>query len=493
LNDRSRPWVRLLQCLAVAITAGLVTTFFFCPRYGNWKGIVLINGPLATDYGRAVATFRQIDDPWAPNKFPLHNIIAWRLLFPIVWHYLSLPFWLFLVMPHFGCLLTLWLVAWLTQKRFNNWRYTWMTVAVLAALPWFFVSTGWLGYFDSWIALAMLVLGFVPSRWAVACVCLLAPWIDERIMLALPTCMITRIIILHGIDNLPPRKLLLDSIVVVAASAIYPTVRVVALLRGDTLAPNYVAAHWDEIHTVSWPQFLDGLWSGYRAAWIMILAGIYFWWRRAGWIQGTLLSMVIASSAVGALFIAADMSRSTMIVLPALLLGVWLWHQSQPQVFKWILPAVLAANLLLPAAHVMWNLRIPIHYFPAVRAESTPWFLDPEVYTKEGKAYLQKGKFPDASRAFDTALRLNDRFVPAYVLRAVQQLQQDDLIGALKDIRAAVSLAPDSPDALFISAVIAQRLNDPISAKASVQEALQNAPSDWSQRKDAERLLEQVK
>src|SRR4051794_13804305 len=139
-SDQTPRWVGPLQCLGIAITAGLISTFFFCPRYQYWKGIVLTDGPLATDYGRAVVAIRQIDNPWIAVAEPMHKVIAWRLLFPIVWHYLRLPIWLFLIMPHIGCVLALWLAAGLTQKRLNDWAYMWMTVALTAMLPWFFVS-----------------------------------------------------------------------------------------------------------------------------------------------------------------------------------------------------------------------------------------------------------------------------------------------------------------------------------------------------------------
>jgi hypothetical protein len=338
----------------------------------------------------------------------------------------------------------------------------------------------------------MLTLCFVSSRWAVAGASLLIPWIDERIVFALPACLIVRFVFFGGIDRAPTRRLLVDSIIILAGSALYTAIRAVALLAGDPLAPNYVASHWDEVQDVPWTAFFEGLLSGYRAAWVMIFAGMYWWWRRAGWVSGLILAGVIAFSAIGALFVAADMSRSTMIVLPSLFLGIALWHESQPRSFKLVLPIVLLANLLLPANHVMWNRRFPIHSLPQVWAESTPSFLDPEIYTREGHVHLAQGNLADAGLAFDTAVKLDDRYAPAYLLRAAQRLRQDNLTGAQADIRDALRLTPDLPDALFLSAVIAQRLNDVSTARTNVQKALQNAPSDWPQRRQAEQLSEQL-
>jgi hypothetical protein len=491
-TDGRGKWFFYFQCFGVAVSAGLVVAFLFCPRFGSWKGVVLTHGPIAIEYGRAVAALHQIEKPWAPIVFELHKVIAWRLLLPVIWHYLNLPFGLYLAMPHLGCLLTLWLTACLVQKRCNNWKYTWMTVALLATLPWFFVSTGWLGYFDSWLALGTLVASCVPSRWALALICLLVPWIDERIVLALPSCMIVRFIIFHDDARVPSRELLRDLFVAIVASLVYPTIRIVALLRGDPLTTSYVSAHWDEVHTVHWTQFLDGLWSGYRAAWLVILAGVYFCWRRVGWMWGAALTLILVVSTVASLFIAADMSRSMMIVLPFLLLGIYLWSKTQPQTFKWALPAVLIANLGLPASHVMWNLRVPIHYLPSVLAESKPWQVDPPMLLKQAENYIAEGKPAEAEVLIDAAVKLDDQFAPAYVSRAVQRGLRGDFRGAKVDIQSALSLTPDSADALFISATIAMKLNDVASAKADFQKAIENAPMDWPHRYETKQILEQL-
>ena len=46
---------------------------------------------------------------------------------------------------------------------------------LLATCSWFFVSTGWLGYFDSWLILSLLVVTFTrPWLWTVITV-LIAP------------------------------------------------------------------------------------------------------------------------------------------------------------------------------------------------------------------------------------------------------------------------------------------------------------------------------
>jgi hypothetical protein len=501
MNDQTaqnhrRRWVRCLQCLGIALSAAFVVAFFFCPAFPRWKGVVLVHGPLATDYGRAVAAYHQIENPWEPVAIPLHKVIAWRLLFPVLWHYLKLPYLFYLVMPHLGCLIVLSLTASVSEKRLSNWLYTWMAVALVAALPWFFVSTGWLGYFDSWLVLGMFIVSFLPPSWTLISACLLVPWIDERFLFALPLCMIVRFIVLQNPRQVGSRKVVVDAMTVVFASLVYPAIRFTAWLNGDVLATNYLSAHWEELQSVPWQQFVDGLWSAYRAAWIMILAGVYFSWRRAHWIWAAAFSIVVAISAVGSLFIAADMSRSTMIVLPAMLLGIWLWNDFQPRIFKWALPTVLVANLLLPAAHVMWSAegrgRIPIHNFFVARAEPLPPYLVPQVYIQQAQEYLEIGQTANAELAFDAALRLDERFVPAYVLRAVYRSQKGDLVGAKSDIQTALQILPESPEARFVSAQIAALLGDMESAKSEAEKALQLSPPNWPQRNEAQKFLNQL-
>ena len=40
-----------------------------------------------------------------------------------------------------------------------------MGTVVFGAAGWYFASASWLGYFDSWVVLGLLLLAFAPSRW----------------------------------------------------------------------------------------------------------------------------------------------------------------------------------------------------------------------------------------------------------------------------------------------------------------------------------------
>src|SRR5262249_12061976 len=156
------------------------------PRFDLWRGVGDFIAHRAPEYGRANALLAQIAAPGEKNFDPMHRVIAWRVLFPVIWHVAHLPPKSLLAMPHVGFVAALWLVALPTYRLFSGWLSAALVTLLFAPLPWFFVSTGWLGYFDSWLVLGLVAAAFVQSRWVLAAACLLTPWIDERFVLALP-------------------------------------------------------------------------------------------------------------------------------------------------------------------------------------------------------------------------------------------------------------------------------------------------------------------
>src|SRR5262245_10979043 len=106
----------LAKSFAIALGAALLSIIFFSPRFAFWQGLNTTYLYRVPECSRARATLDQIDDPWSPVTNKVHRVIGWRLLFPLTWHYSSLPRWLFFAMPYLGCLLTLWLVARIMQQ-----------------------------------------------------------------------------------------------------------------------------------------------------------------------------------------------------------------------------------------------------------------------------------------------------------------------------------------------------------------------------------------
>ena len=185
-------WRPAAGSLIVAVVAALLLLAVFTPRFVYWRGLALLERAFAPEFGRAGVSFAQIQNPWQSIPGMTYCVMSWRLLFPMTWHYLHLPRPMFLAMPFVGCGLVLWLIARLTYARLQNWAASCWVTLLMGTLPWFFVSTGWLAYFDSWLVLGILAIAFLPGRWPLVLACLLTPWIDERFVFALPTALFIR-------------------------------------------------------------------------------------------------------------------------------------------------------------------------------------------------------------------------------------------------------------------------------------------------------------
>jgi tetratricopeptide (TPR) repeat protein len=481
-------------CLAVAVTAALLTLFFFSPRFVFWRALNLPHRLSFPECHRALDTMTQLDDPWQRIENQSNRVIGWRLFFPLIWHYARLPRTLLLAMPQIGCLLALWLTAWVMRKRLADWPQTWMATTLFAALPWFFVATGWLAYFDSWLVLGLLVAIFVPSRVTLALACLLTPWIDERFVIALPATVAARAIALARVERGNWRDLGLDLAVIAAASLPYPAVRGIVWLAGDADSSEYVAKHWQDARGVPLSRYLEGLFSGYRAAWIMIAAAVWFWARATGWKWGVAFALIVLLCSIGGLLIAADMSRTLMIECPFVLLGIWLWHKSHAPSCRFGLAAVLAANLLLPAQHVIWPFTVPIRYLYAEmdRYRVPPPEFQPGAHAALGNSMRDKGDRTNARKHYDVAIALDPKSASAYAGRAALNLDEGNLPAALSDANSALGLQPDRADALLIRAILRGQRGENAPAIDDARRALQTAPQGSPLREGAEAFLEQM-
>ena len=187
---------------ASSLAAFVLLVCFFSPRFFLWSFYDLESSEHhPAEFNRAIDTLRQLKDPFVRITNPTNRIISWRLLFPILGHYLHLPDWAFLSLPFLGCLLVLGYVAHLVRRESQS---IWAGVAASAlagSASWFFVSSGWLAYFDSWYILGLLVAAFERSSVATALACLLTPWVDERFILTLPLVVVVRSIFLTGVEG----------------------------------------------------------------------------------------------------------------------------------------------------------------------------------------------------------------------------------------------------------------------------------------------------
>lgn len=481
-------------CLLVALAVIPVILVRFTPRIAYWQGLNIPGVVQRSEYGRAKVTLGQIADPWTVPSSQFHEHVRWRLFFPVLWHYLHLPIWLLLAMPMIGCIPVLWLVCRLTLERTGSWWMAVIATCGFAVLPWFFVSTGWLTYFDSWLMLAMLVAAFVPSRAALAAACLLAPWIDERFVLALPAIAVVRAIALDRFAAPALREYAQDLTVIILASFPYLAIRAVIWLRGEATTDYYVQSHWAEVLTVPVTTLLAGWWSGFRLEWIFVAAAIALTIRQAGWLWGALLAGAVALMIVIGLYISADMSRNLMAIAPVLLLGIWQWDAWRTASLAWALPLIVAMNLVLPATHVMWDRTVPIAYLPTQLRElqNPPVFFAAARMIGEAGDLLNAGQVAAGWAKLDEALALERDYPDALATRAGLRMQEGNYRDAATDLEHVIELDPHHRTGHFLRGVVRGSRGEMAAAADDFRQALDGAPPDWQFREPAEDFLRQA-
>src|SRR5690606_36932110 len=109
-----------------------------------------------------------------------------------------------------------------------------------------------------------------------------------------------------------------------------------------------------------------GWWMGFRAAWPLLVLAVYLWWRDGGRFAlvtglGSALAGWLAVTAL-----AADLSRSTNLLLPLLLCGACALRDFVPVAvtrYRW-LTAMVVANLLMPYLTVTYTKPVMIWSLP---------------------------------------------------------------------------------------------------------------------------------
>ena len=222
--------MKLLFTMAASVMAFVLTIACFAPRFIYWSWIDLDSSEHhAAEFNRAIDTLRQLERPFVPITNPTNSVINWRLLFPFLGHVLHLPRWAFLALPSLGCLLVLGYVAHLVRREGGTRWSAILATALSATTSWFFVSTGWLAYFDSWYVLGLLVATFSRSPYAAAAACLLSPWVDERFVLALPLVVLVRGISAGMLEGGISKRFRSEGMLFFALMVPYCSLRLIAL------------------------------------------------------------------------------------------------------------------------------------------------------------------------------------------------------------------------------------------------------------------------
>lgn len=316
---------------------------------------------------RGLHVIRQAHDLNAEIDNSVHKIVRWRLLVPAVAHVLRLPDWVTLGLAHAGCLALVFVFVGIGLGRSrapDRTRREAFCLAVIAgATAPFFTSMGWVGYYDSLLALTLLAVAFARPRWVVIGACLAGPWIDERFVLGFPLALGIRWMLA---DRGPQtglawgRQQALVPVLVVAA---YTVLR---LSLGGSGGSQTVMGYLDEFvfsGTYAVSQRLLGAWEGLRLGWVLVgmaVAGTWLASRAARRIPVGLLAAGIVVTGMIGLFTALDMSRSMVLLLPVVPLG-WVFAVRTPWWRRYHAGPILAAlAVVLPASQVVAHATLPV-------------------------------------------------------------------------------------------------------------------------------------
>jgi hypothetical protein len=339
-----------LTLLGACLLAAALSLLRFAP------GVTILDPDVGIGYGvmRVPALTEQLADPAGWDHFrEVPGALRWRLLPPTVGHLLHLRTGAYLVLPLLGAALLLAMAVACIYRETRSVAWAALAAVLVCTASWFFITTGWLGQFDAYYLLGLLLVVFAPSGLAVWCACTLAPWCDERFLLILPACLCLR----WARSDAAARRWLVP--VALGGIAPYVLLRLWAVWQGDVTVAEQIAIQSPRLHTYL-GHVPAGWWMGFRAGWVLIgvgLAGGAAALTRSGRL---LLGLSLVGGLGAVAFLAWDISRSIAILLPFLVHGAIVLQQRWPRAGWRIMIAAAALNLVLPASHVVETHHIPI-------------------------------------------------------------------------------------------------------------------------------------
>ncbi|HEX2853825.1 MAG TPA: tetratricopeptide repeat protein [Opitutaceae bacterium] len=486
LKEIALRWLLATGCFVLLI-------FFFSPPWAAfdlWSRVPELGAML--EVRRASAVLFQVNHLGAEIPDQLHGAIQWRLLFPAIGRALSLPVPVLFGLAHAGCVVALGFIITVLRRNGLGFFASGVAAVILGATSWFFTSVSWLGYFDSWLVLGLLIVAFAESRWSLWAACLWAPWVDERFALAAPLALICRFFYLG------PR---------VAATAWKRDFAVAAGLvvafagvRLGILGPrsgNHATVHGylSQFATLegSFSRNVFGMWSGMRMAWIYLLLAVLVLRRRrtlAATVLGAGMTLLVG---VG-LATAQDLSRAMMLVMPVAVLGA-IWTNEFKSGWNAVAIGSACAALLLPAHHVMIDRVNPIYYLYHELAvfDSPPPAAMSELHELRGIQAMQRGDLVAAAEALSLAIKLAQNPAGPAKQRGVLFASQQQWAEARKDFSTMVEHAPKDPDGWFLRAQAALAVGDLAAAQADANQALSVAPAGWAERADVARFMARLR
>ncbi len=481
-SSRSR---KLVVSLLIAVAACILASLFFAPRYKLW---VSFNLP---EVDRYYDTLRQLENPFENTPNHVSRVNQWRLFFPFVGNLAGLSEWQFTTIPFLGCIATLFYIARLCQRVAMPVRDCLLVTTLLAMSPWYFVSTGWLAYFDSWVVFFMLVAAFSQNRIAVVIACLIAPWIDERFVLALPVLLVVRA---TWNDKIKAESGAMKTMIplIGIATSVYLVIRFIALATGtDPVAHTYASEHLAMIQSVPITNFLLGVWFGHRVTWLFCIGFLVYGYKNFSRVTFALYSLVILLTTVGALVIAGDMHRSLEMLSPVCLAGALLSRELLQARFTYALAAAVVLSALLPARHQLWQETYPIHSLAYELQRDWPSTSE-RIYAgiTRSNHLAEEGDFAGAVVIANRVLDMDERAIEPRLHRAQLLASTGNFDLAEQDLVAASELNPSSADAAFFYGSMALQHGRYPTALSKFQDALRLGGEDWPGRSDCQAAIQ---
>lgn len=329
------------------VTLGL-SVIFFAPRF--WLMQHYVAGSFQWD--RAHTFLLQCEDPFRRDIEPA---MLWRVLPPLVAHTLHLPGLTPLALPWLGILAAIAYVAVVLRRTMDDWRFILGGTLLFSTTSAVLVPVGWLGMNDAWVWLGLLAVAFGRAPWTAPIACLLCPWIDERFIIGLPLAWLC-----HGFAA--DKEWRWSSLVVFLWVTPYAALRLWLGQRDAaslTVTHAFLAQALRQV-VVLVPFVPLGWWMGLRAAWFAVG---YACWSQSG-IKRYAALVVFAGTATIPVLLAADLSRSIAILVPAVVLGCVTLAKRSPAIAPRATLVLAIVNLLIPAAHVTYTKIDPINPLP---------------------------------------------------------------------------------------------------------------------------------
>jgi hypothetical protein len=341
LETQWQRWPHHRFVFFTVIAVLVLTVFFFSPRW--W--LMTSPAPGSFQWSRGLGFVAQCENPFRADIEPA---LRWRLLPPLVAHYLGLRGTIAFIIPWLGVLALLAAVASWSARLLAARTSAFFLTLLIATSSAVLVPLHWFGINDAWAWLGLFTLACARSQYALVVAALLCPWIDERFLIGLPLALWCR----HQLQPSAFTRLLVTALL---PAVPYVAIRVIALLNAPADAPDSSFLLHTLTECQTWlPLARLGWWMALRAAWPVALAAFANQSQiplRTTAFGAVLTAFTLLVSAI----LAADLSRSAAVILPLLVVGAVTLSAQSPFRARLLLGACAAANLLIPAAHVVYR------------------------------------------------------------------------------------------------------------------------------------------